>query len=289
MLSPTEPRSSVSGKTAIERRMPKTAGNRGPGQLDLFDQPAGNVDTGPVTLQPSIDPAAMSDEELLQGFANASLGSVKPLAREILRRRPKGWTEAAVSLWVRFLGFGVQSPMPEQVAVLDLVRQSAAAPLLLQLLRRGPIADCLDPYLLPAAAVCGVRLPQATVLRGLAHLQPEVRAAAVWVATASKVPVKILHPLLSDTVREVRRAAATVIAEVGDAVAREPLLLEMRLQPDRRGLEALSSVANEDVVIRLGQIARQHRAWREIVTEVLQMIDDPKADIVAKRLDEDRG
>jgi hypothetical protein len=120
-------------------------------------------------------------------------------------------------------------------------------------------------------------------------LQPEVRAAAVWVATASKVPVKILHPLLSDTVREVRRAAATVIAEVGDAVAREPLLLEMRLQPDRRGLEALSSVANEDVVIRLGQIARQHRAWREIVTEVLQMIDDPKADIVAKRLDEDRG
>jgi len=32
------------------------------------------------------------------------------------------------------------------------------------------------------------------------------------------------------------------------------------------------------------QIARQHRAWREIVIEVLHMIDDPKADTVAAGL-----
>lgn len=289
VLPPAQPRSAAPNKTASERHLPEAAGNSDPRQLDLFDQPAGNINAAPGALQPSIDSAAMSDEDLLLGFARASLGSVEPLAREILRRRPEGWTEAAAALWERFLGFGTNVPMPEQVVVLDLVRRTGAAPLLLQLLRRAPMADCLDPHLLPAAAACGVSLPQATVLRGLAHAQPDIRAAAVRVAPASRIPVDRLHPLLADPVRDVRRTAATVIAETGDAVAREPLLLEMRLQPDRRGLEALSSVANEDVVIRLGQIARRHRAWRGIILEVLHMIDDPKAEAVAAGLEKDPG
>lgn len=168
--------------------------------------------------------------------------------------------------------------------MLELVRQTSAAPLLRRLLLRGPMADCLDPHLLPAAATCGVRLPQATVLCGLAHFHADVRAAAVQLAPASRIPVDSLHPLLSDPVRDVRRTAATVIAEAGDAAGREPLLREMRLRPDRRGLEALSSVTNEEVIIRLGQIARQHDAWRGIVIEVLHMIDSPKAETVAAGL-----
>jgi hypothetical protein len=289
VLPPAEPRSATPGKTARERRLPEPAGNSDPGQLDLFDQPAGDMNAATGALQPAIDPAAVSDEDLLLGFARASLGSVEPLAREIFRRRPEGWTDAAAALWERFLGFGTNVPMPEQVAVLDLGRQTAAAPLLIQLLRRAPMADCLDPHLLPAAAACGVSLPQATVHRGLAHQQPNTRAAAVRVASVSRTPVDRLHPLLADPVRDVRRTAATVIAEAGDGMAREPLLREMRLQPDRRGLEALSSVANEDVVIRLGQIARQHHAWRRIIIEVLHMIDDPKAAIVAAGLEKDPG
>ena len=269
--------------------MPEPAGNSDPWQLDLFDQPVGNINAAPGALQSSIDPAAMSDEDLLLGLARASLGSVEPIAREILRRRPEGWTDAAAALWERFLGFGTNVPTPEQVAVLGLVRQTAAAPLLIQLLRRAPMADCLDPHLLPAAAACGVSLPQATVLRALAHAQPDIRTAAVRVAPASRTPVDRLHLLLADPVREVRRTAATLIAEAGDVVAREPLVLEMRLQPDRRGLEALISVANEDVVIRLGQIARQHHAWRGTVIEVLHMIDDPKAAIVAAGLEKNSG
>ena len=84
--------------------------------------------------------------------------------------------------------------------------------------------------------------------------------------------------------RDVRRTAATVIAEAGDPIAREPLLLEVRLQPYRRGLEALSSVADENVIIRLGQIARQHYFWREIIVEILHMIEHPKAVIIAAGL-----
>ena len=288
-LPPAEPRSAAPGETARVLRTQEPAGNSEPWQLDLVDQPVGNINVAPGALQSSIDPAAMSDEDLLLGLARASLGSVEPIAREILRRRPEGWTDAAAALWERFLGFGTNVPMPEQVAVLGLVRQTAAAPLLIQLLRRAPMADCLDPHLLPAAAACGVSLPQATVLRGLANPQSDIRTAALQVAPASRVPPDKLHPFLSDQVRDVRRTAATVIAEAGDAVAREPLLLEMRLQPDRRGLEALISVANEDVVIRLGQIARQHHAWRGTVIEVLHMIDDPKAAIVAAGLEKNSG
>jgi len=287
VLPPAEPRSAAPGESARVLRVSEPAGNSDPGQLDLFDQPAGNINAAPGALQSPIDPAAMSDEDLLLGFARASLGSVEPIAQEVLRRRPEGWTDAAAALWERFLGFGTNVPMPEQVAVLDLVRQTAAAPLLIQLLRRAPMADCLD--LLPAAAACGVSLPQATVHRGLAHPQPDTRAAAVRVASVSRTPVDRLHPLLADPVRDVRRTAATVIAEAGDGVAREPLLREMRLQPDRRGLEALSSVANEDVIIRLGQIARQHHAWRRIIIEVLHMIDDPKAETVAAGLKKNSG
>lgn len=254
--------------------------------LDLFDQPVGDVHTLPSTQQAPIDPGSMSDGELLQAFTRGSLGSVDILAQEILWRWPGGWEDAAALLWERFVGFGAHNQMPEQVAVLELVRQTAAASLLLRLLLRAPIDDCLDPYLLPAAAACGVRLPRATVLRGLGHSQPDVRAAAVLVAAASRMPVGRLHPLLSDPVRDVRLSAAKVIAEAGDTAARAALLREMRLQPDRRGLEALSSVGNEDVIIWLGQIARQHHAWREIVIGVLHMIDDPKAMIVAAGLQE---
>ncbi len=150
VLPPVEQRSATPGKTARVLSVPELAGNSDPGQLDLFDQPAGDMNAAPGALQSSINPAAMSDEELLLGFAKASLGSVEPLAREILRRQPKGWTDAAATLWERFLGFGTNVPMPEQVAVLGLVHRTAAAPLLIQLLRRAPMAYCLDPHLLPA-------------------------------------------------------------------------------------------------------------------------------------------
>ena len=88
VLPPAEPRSAAPGESARVLRMPEPAGNSDPWQLDLFDQPVGNINAAPGALQSSIDPAAMSDEDLLLGLARASLGSVEPIAREILRRHP---------------------------------------------------------------------------------------------------------------------------------------------------------------------------------------------------------
>jgi len=257
-------------------------------QLDLFDGPASCPQmpaAAPVAAPiPPSDIASLSDLELLAGFADATMADVSAIGEEILRRRTEGWSQAALGLWDRFLGFGTAKPMLEQVVVLNLVQHTAAAAVLRDLLRRGQIAECLDSYLLLAAAACRIALPTTTVLRGLSHRQSDVRRAAVQVAISSDVSIEHLHPYLADPAREVRRATATTLAEAGETVARDPLLFEMRVQPDRAGLEALSFVADEDVVIRLGQIARQHPAWCGIIIEVLQTIDHPRAERVAASL-----
>jgi hypothetical protein len=253
-------------------------------QLELFDGPVARPDASPMAPVASIDPTLLSDAELLAGFANASMVVVAALGEEILRRRPEGWTEAVLALWDRFYGFGETRPMLEQVVVLDLVQRTAEAALLRVLLRRGPMAECLDAHLLLAAAACRVALPADVVLRGMSDGRAEVRSAAVKLAIPSSISTEQLHPYLADPARDVRRATAKALAEAGEPIARDPLLFEMRLQPDRAGLEALSFIADEDVVIRLGQIARQHTAWCGIVIEVLQTIDHPRAQGVAAGL-----
>jgi len=264
--------------------MPKSGRDRDERQLNLFDGPVARPDASPVAPVPSIDPTWLSDAELLAGFASTTMAEVAALGEEILRRRPEGWTQAALALWDRFLGFGETKPMLEQVVVLDLVQRTAEAALLRGLLHRGPMAECLDAHVLLAAATCRVALPADVVLRGLSHGRVGVRSAAVQLAIRSSVSTEQLHPYLADSAREVRRATATALAEAGETLARDPLLFEMRVQPDRAGLEALSFVADEDVVIRLGQIARQHPAWCRIVIEVLQTIDHPRAEGVATSL-----
>ena len=265
-------------------RMPKSGRDRDERQLDLFDGPSARPDASPVAPVRSIDPTSLSDAELLAGFARAPMAEVEALGEEILRRRPEGWMQAALALWDRFLGFGETKPMLEQVVVLELVERTAETALLRGLLRRGPMAECLDAHFLLAAAACRLALPADVVLRGLSHGRAGVRSAAVRLAILSGVSTEQLHPYLADSAREVRRATATMLAEAGETLARDPLLFEMRVQPDRAGLEALSYVADEDVVIRLGQIARQHPAWCGIVIEVLQTIDHPMAERVAAGL-----
>ena len=70
------------------------------------------------------------------------------------------------------------------------------------------------------------------------------------------------------------------------AASPEPLFNIVRdiPQPDQEGLEALAFVANEDVVIRLGQIARQHPDWTPTILGVLEAIGGPVATKVAAGL-----
>ena len=94
-------------------------------QLDLFDAPVvikvpDDQVQAPVKAPP-IDPATFDDARLVDALAAASLQDVQAIAAQVVLRRPRGWEGAALRLWVRYLGFGFQKPMLEQVAVLDLV------------------------------------------------------------------------------------------------------------------------------------------------------------------------
>lgn len=270
----------IEGHNDIARR-PENHGNR---QLDLFDASPPSWGSSSAAHFAPVIPKDMTDEQLLERFPHASVGNVKAFGEEMRLRRPTGWQDAAVKLWDRFRGFGHGQPMPEQQVVLSVAEGPADQAFVRSLLARGPVSECLEPDLLRAAAACRVPLPTTIVERGLAHRMADVRCDAVRIAMASNVPTEVLLPYLKDQVGLVRREAAIALAEAGEPVAIPSLLQEMRMRPSRAGLEALGFFVDEDVVIALGQIARQHPDWCSVVLEVLEMIDHPMAQRVAAGL-----
>ena len=257
-----------------------------PVQLDLFapaPSPAHLRDCTehapePDTVTPSpLQPEELSDEALLAAFPKASVASVSGLGAELIKRRPLGWQEAALKLWGRFLGFGGERPTVEQELVLTMAITTADRQLVEAILRMRQILPCFEPFLVRAAAASGFALPKSMVEAGLCNEHADVRCAALSLAVASDVSIDDVYPYLTDPVREVRRAAAVALAEAGEEDARDVLLYEIRVRPSRTLLDALSFVANEDVVIRLGQLARQSPEWCEPVIAVLETIDHPTA------------
>jgi hypothetical protein len=273
--------------------MRKPTSSSDPVQLDLFAPVASRahpVDctdhapaSAPVTSSP-LPPEEMSDEALLAEFPKASVASASGLGAELIKRRPLGWQDAALKLWGRFLGFGGGRPTVEQELVLTMAITTADRHLVESILRMGQILTCFEPFLVRAAAASGVALPKSMVEAGLSNAQADARCAALSLAVASDVSLDDVYPYLTDPVREVRRAAAVALAEAGEEDARDVLLYEIRVRPSWSLLDALSFVANEDVVIRLGQLALQSPEWCEPVIAVLETIDHPTASKVIASL-----
>jgi hypothetical protein len=257
--------------------MPRRSQDQGGPQFDLFDlpDPIQVAETGLIAAP--VAPADMSDDRLLASFPRATLADVEAFGDEIRRRRAKGWQAPALALWERFRGFGATRPLREQLVVLTLAASMGDRRFLQDLLARGPVNACLEPNLLLAAAACGLALPSPIVSGGLTHGNPHVRRAAAQLAMRSNVAVELLVHCLRDPARPVRREAAIALADAGETIATASLLMEMRIQPSRAGLQALGFVANEDAVIGLGQIARLHPDWCLTVIEVLETLDHPKA------------
>ena len=169
--------------------MAKGSRNKDARQLDLFDTPAKILPSqhqvqAPVKAPP-IDPATFDDARLVDALAAASLQDVQAIVAQVVARRPLGWEGAALRLWVRYLGFGFQKPMLEQVAVLDLICQTQSRTLFKEVIARRPIGESLDAELLCAAAACYQPLAQDVVMRGLSHPSAKVRHAAITIAVQS--------------------------------------------------------------------------------------------------------
>lgn len=248
-----------------------------PRQLDLFSGPTAipsqTVAHGKETpvKSRSIDPDRLDDAQLLEAFRTSKLAETELLAAAITRRQPTGWQDAALHVWKRFFGFGQGRPLPEQRAVLGLVRDLHGRCVLDDIVRRGAVPEGLNGDLLLAAAACAYPLKSDIVRSGLIARDDALREAALRIAIPSGVEPLELRPLLMDRQTGVRDLAAVVLAEVGDPEARPSLLLTLKARPSERGLDALALFMDEDAIIQLGQLARTHPHW---VGHIRALIED---------------
>ena len=141
----------------------------------------------------------------------ADMSTVEALCSEVDSRSLEAAVPALGEVWRRFVGFGIEAPLREQLAVLDtlaeLKGESARAAL-----RRIVVSKCLPGSLLPAAmrtaADAGLSLPAGFVAPLLGHEDVTVRGSAFALAFKAGLPGHMLRDGLSGPFASVRGSAA---------------------------------------------------------------------------------
>jgi hypothetical protein len=255
-------------------------------QLDLF---ADAISVGPST--PRVDPhlraAELTDAALIAALPYAGVLTAPLLATEAARRCLVEAVPALESLCRRLTGFGADRVVPEQAAVLGALAaiggegaRHAVARILAERIVQGPtLAIALN-----AAARLGASLPPPRLAELLRDAQPSVRASACRCVRSATAHLGLLTELLDDLHGDVASAAAIALGRAGRVEARSaPTVLLLR-QPSLELIEALAPIADEEIVVTLGRIARATPAFRQPVLDALEQIDDPRAATVALRL-----
>jgi len=264
-----------------------------PRQLDLFSAPIRALSEVPTHSAEvavpcrSIDPNDLDDAKLLEAFRASKLTETGLLAEAIVRRQPAGWQDATMHVWNRFFGFGHSLALPEQRAVLGLVRDLLGRSVLVEILRRGRIPEGLNAELLLAAAACEYPLKPELVRFGLLSRDEALRVSALRIAIPSGVEPLEIHPLLTDRQIAVRDLAAIVLVEAGASEARASLLLTLKPRPSKRGLDALALFMDEDAIIQLGQLARAHPQWVGHIRSLIEDTAHPKAPAIVATFPDD--
>ena len=257
-------------------------------QFDLF--------TGGGTVAPAAAPAdapfcpeTLSDEDVLDRIPNARIADVRVLCRLAVER---GLGDRAVpaleALWRRFKGFGHDKPLPEQTAVIETLAklETAGARQLL-----AEIAHDLPPPLLPAALSAALsaslRLPVHVLRPLLADADPRIRELAARLSGFGQPDIGALAACLSDTEPAVQRAAAVVLGQFGHAAAKAILLSELRRAPTGDIVEALSAIADDDIVVHLGRCAAAHPALAGRIAAELEGMETALSLKVARRIRDD--
>jgi hypothetical protein len=93
--------------------------------------------------------------------------------------------------------------------------------------------------------------------------------------------VPILFELLDDLHRAVAFAAARALGRLGRAEARPRLLVALAAEPTAAIVAALTPIADDTVIVRLGQTARACPDLADCVLDALDDMDEPLAARVA--------
>ena len=124
-----------------------------PNQLDLFAE-RGRVISRRAP-EPMAPPAAapvetLSDDDLFESIQKAGPSSIEAVCSEVVSRSLEAAVPALDALWRRFAGFGVETPLREQLAVLDTLARLGGADAR-STLREIVLSKGLPASLLPAA------------------------------------------------------------------------------------------------------------------------------------------
>ena len=150
-------------------------------QLDLFgdrpdlDRPSAVASAKPIT------PKSLSDDDLISGIPNVTLADASAITTEAAKRGLRAVIPALTSLCNRFVGYGANVVVPEQVAALyalGAIGGREAAQAVSRLIAKKIVQA---PTLIAALSVAlqlGVVLPSDVSLSLVRDTSSSVRAAA---------------------------------------------------------------------------------------------------------------
>ena len=258
-------------------------------QLDLFAT-NGIVAASPAPgweRPPGLVCSELDDGALIAAIPNVRLVDCCDLAEEAVRRGLTSAVPALEALCRRFKGFGLTHAVPEQVAAVKAIaalsgREASAAlvRILCDDVMQGPgLAEAVH-----AAAALRVQLPAGHGMVLLRHAESAVRADACRCVPPHSSVVAILVDLLGDLHPTVAAAAACALGHFGRREARPILGQLLRGEPTADVIPAVVAIADADLVVQLGRIARTRPDLTAAVEAALEDIDHPRAGSVLATL-----
>jgi len=94
----------------------------------------------------------------------------------------------------------------------------------------------------------------------------------------------LLIERLDDLRPEVANAAAIALGRIGRIEGRPLLMSLLRREPSAEIIEALASIANEEVIVTFSRVARAMPDLARPVLDTLDQLEDPRAAKVAAAL-----
>jgi HEAT repeat protein len=257
-------------------------------QLDLFSSAVIQREPpSPRTLPQSIElsPAAavLEDQALIAAIPESDLADSIAMATEAGRRRLAAAVPSLEALCRRFSGFGADRMVPEQAAALQalaMIGGREAAQAVSQLIVRGVVQGPALNLAVGTAARMGSTLPVDVLRSLLQHPDPAVRASVCGCAHRRPEIIFVMIDLLDDLNRSVARSAACALGQIGRIEARPMLAKLLREEPSEEIIDAVSSIADEECMVQLGRIARTEPTLSDAALNVLEGIDQPRANMI---------
>ncbi len=277
---------------------------RPPQQLDLFGAPPTRGKPPRLTPPPPPVPespleesgpsdaerevvSSQTDDALLETIGSGPMQLRLAAISEIGRRGSANAIPALASVCRRFMGYGDEQIIPEQIAAVEAIAAiggRGAAPALAEIIDEQVIVGPGLVNALVIAARLGARLAHDVVLSLLRSDDVTVRTVSCRLVHGRPEEVAQARLLLVDRSPQVQLAAACCLGSLGYEDARPALLAAVELSPTLEVIEGLAGVIDTDTVVRLGRIARQAPEWREAILEVLENCELPSAARVAAGL-----